>query len=380
MIGYLVTAAHRYTVDEYLRSWAPELRSIVRVLPYESLSGDVRLPRASYIFSDLERLSGPMRRRAEDMAHRLARDPESSTVLNSPTGTLVRHDLLRLLRERGSNEFGAYRLSETRTPERFPVFLREEDSHGGAMTPLLHTQRELDRTIARLYLGRRTLDNLLMIEFCDTSDDRGIYRKYGTYIVGSRIIPKHMMFSRDWSTKHTDLVDEARLEEEREFLETNPHREELRAIFHAAGVTYGRADYGILDGRIQVWEINTNPMILRPGELMKPERLPFKTQFAERMARAFEAVDTPGTSVHTPALPPSGPGLRVPSAQPGMGLRHRLAARPRIRSTYRLLRRPFRRLGDGVLRLLQRPVIGLLERTRWRGGAGQSGRLTRRRG
>ena len=34
---------------------------------------------------------------------------------------------------------------------------------------------------------------------------------------------------------------------------------QLREIFDLAQIEYGRIDYGMLDGKVQCWEINTNP-------------------------------------------------------------------------------------------------------------------------
>ena len=42
---------------------------------------------------------------------------------------------------------------------------------------------------------------------------------------------------------------------------SNPYAERLRPAFEAAGIDYGRADFGFRDGRLAVYEINTNPSI-----------------------------------------------------------------------------------------------------------------------
>jgi hypothetical protein len=44
-------------------------------------------------------------------------------------------------------------------------------------------------------------------------------------------------------------------------VEDNPHEAWLRRVCELGGVEYGRVDYGMLDGRLQLWEINTNPTI-----------------------------------------------------------------------------------------------------------------------
>ena len=48
-------------------------------------------------------------------------------------------------------------------------------------------------------------------------------------------------------------------------LRQNPYRDELYEAFEVAHITYGRADYGLMDGRVQIYEINTNPMIRQYG-------------------------------------------------------------------------------------------------------------------
>ena len=65
MIGYLVTSKHHYTVSEYLaQSWGCRFKDRMRVLPYERILNSRRLPRASYIFSDIDRLSPQTREMA----------------------------------------------------------------------------------------------------------------------------------------------------------------------------------------------------------------------------------------------------------------------------------------------------------------------------
>jgi hypothetical protein len=102
------------------------------------------------------------------------------------------------------------------------------------------------------------------VEFCSTADAEGRYRKYGAYIVGNRIMPRHMAVTQQWMVKHagTEFSRETILEEQAYVLD-NPHEAELREIFSLAAVEYGRIDYAVKDGRIQVWEINLAPTIGR---------------------------------------------------------------------------------------------------------------------
>src|SRR3546814_3846558 len=57
MILYFSTKEHRYTVDELIVYWCRDLAGTVLSVDYGELFRMKSLPRATYIFSDLERLS-----------------------------------------------------------------------------------------------------------------------------------------------------------------------------------------------------------------------------------------------------------------------------------------------------------------------------------
>jgi hypothetical protein len=171
-------------------------------------------------------------------------------VLNDPRRSLLRFELLRSLHEAGVNAFNAYRPGET--PVRFPVFLRPESGFL-KIAPRLHDSLP------------RVPDGQIAVEFCDTADDAGVYRKYGAYVVDNRIVPRHVFFSRDWLVKGSDLRDPNYLAEELDYVRANPHAAPLLEICRTARIAWGRVDYSLLDGRIQVWEINTNPLFVLPG-------------------------------------------------------------------------------------------------------------------
>lgn len=134
---------------------------------------------------------------------------------------------------------------------------------------------------------------LIFVEYLDTADKAGIYRKYGAFVVGARIVPRHLYFSRDWMVKTADLGDPDLLAEELQYLESNPHAAQLLEICRHAGIGYGRIDYSLLDERIQIWEINTNPMVITPPgpNVDVDPRLPVHRRFTELLDDAFAGVD-----------------------------------------------------------------------------------------
>jgi len=101
-----------------------------------------------------------------------------------------------------------------------------------------------------------------------------------------------VLFSRKWVTKKPDVVSDATVEEERDFLQRFPHREQIEEVFRVGGVEYGRVDYGVKDGRVQVWEINTNPVVVPRRDTLDPKRLELQSRSAEQIAEALRALAT----------------------------------------------------------------------------------------
>ena len=82
--------------------------------------------------------------------------------------------------------------------------------------------------------------------------------------MGDQIWSDHLVFSQHWMIKYhsalTPLPSHLAAEAD-SYLDGNPHEQELREICRIANIQYGRVDYGIKDGKIQIWEINTNPSL-----------------------------------------------------------------------------------------------------------------------
>lgn len=129
----------------------------------------------------------------------------------------------------------------------------------------------------------------IAMEFCDTADAHGVYRKNGAFVVGERIVPRHVFFSKDWLVKSPDLLGHAQLEEELAYVRSNPHAEQLLAVCRLAHISWGRIDYALLDGQVQIREINTNPMFSFPGP-EAPEREPVHRLAAQGLVAALLAL------------------------------------------------------------------------------------------
>jgi hypothetical protein len=276
IIYYLATQGHTKPVTGWLRHYHSVWAFRFSVLLYEELGG--WLEPGTFIFADYERLSPRLRQKAL-LTHRNA-TKIGCTVLNHPRKSLRRYALQKKLR----NDFRVFRQHEIPGDLRYPVFLRVEDDHRGNLTPLLKTGEELAAALAQ-HPGS------LIVEYLDTSDSRGVFRKYGAMRIGQDILPRHIMFGRHWMVKEdSSLITQAFISEEMDYLRENPHAGELLAIFELAKCDYGRIDYSILDGRIQVWEINSNPRI--DPTASDPQRAVGRQEGAQQLNDAFRQLDS----------------------------------------------------------------------------------------
>jgi hypothetical protein len=284
-------ARHLDLIEEFMDSWAPELRPHIRRIHHNRIPFFRSLARGAYIFSDFERLPSWKRSWVESLNRRLRAEGGGHTVLNDPVRYVSRFRLLRLLHEQQMNRYQVWRIGDREQELKFPLFLRSEVDHRGSITGLLHSPDEISRALSRLSLrDRLRKKHLMLIEFCDGADARGVFRKYSAMNVNGTLVPRHILFSKDWVTKNPDLVSDATVAEENEFVATFPHRERLAEIFRMAGVDYGRVDYGVKDGRIQVWEINTNPIIVPRRVKVDPRRMASQSESARRITEALMAL------------------------------------------------------------------------------------------
>jgi hypothetical protein len=288
---YYFTRFYRGTIQGFIESWAPPLRHIVRVVRYRETLLSNPEPRGVYVFADLERLRSWENYLAKRMARRLQGKSPPEFILNDAGNYLGKFQLLKKLHAAGINRFQVYRLEELEGQGKptFPVFLRRDDDHRGSIGGLLNSEKELEAVLAKLSLRDRLAKKQLMVEeYCNCLDGDGLFRKYSAMNIGGTLIPSHVYFSKGWLTKSPDFVSDASAAEEAEFVNTFPHQTQIAEVFRLAGLQYGRVDYGVKDGKVQIWEINTNPIITRPREIIDPRRIPSQSESARMIAEAFQ--------------------------------------------------------------------------------------------
>lgn len=265
-----MTRLARQTVGPSLPYFPDDLRHNIRLWSYGSVLKMRELPVATYIFSDVERMAPQAKIIAARIWLALERSGRSVRLLNHPIRCMRRPELLRSLFERGINDFNAYPAQRLPDALRFPVFLRSAHDHLGPRSDLIHDGATLDSEITRLEVEGMPRRECLVVEFCDTSDADGIFRKFDAHIADGQVVPTEVYFSSRWIVKWDNnrvfdgnAPDEALLIQEMiEHVSGNRHVGQLRQAVVPAQIAYGRIDYAVLNDRVQIWEINTNPDLL----------------------------------------------------------------------------------------------------------------------
>ena len=300
MIIHLTTPWNNQTMTEFIVGPAVRENVDIRSMTYAELVkiDPAGLPRATWIFSDGDLLDPRPASAAVRTWARLA--DRGDRLLNHPTRSMGRYELLRTLHDRGINDFDVYRMTDPRRPRRYPVFVRWINAHSGPVSALLPDEAAFDRYLDRCLAEGRPRDVLMAVKHGDTREPGGLVREYGAYRVGDTILPEHLWFSVDWMVKQRtawnfgalDVDRQALYREERRYMDENPHAAELRKIFDIARLEYGRIDYGVRDGRIQVWEINSNPLVTTTWT-QAPDRdsSVLRDWFMSRFASSLRAIE-----------------------------------------------------------------------------------------
>ena len=297
-------AAQEFPIKDYLDLFGRALRQDICILHYEDLVNQREFSRGTYVLTALDQLHAGMAQLLFEVYDQL-RHVEGFRFLNDPRNTMQRLELLNKLHDAGRNDFRAFKADGDLTSLRFPVFLREESLHDGAISPLLNSEREIREAVGRALVQGHKLKNLLIVEFCNTADETGFFRKYAAFIVGKRVIPRSLNYGRGWMLKHSETeFTMPMIQEELEYVCTNPHKQPLEEIFELAQVGYGRIDYAIKDNRVQTWEINLHPTIgrglVRRSKPLSPELVVVRDRtrrlFYEEFERAWREVHLPTNS------------------------------------------------------------------------------------
>lgn len=354
MIFFVAPFGDTWELEDYLQTYGKDLLGRARVLTWDQIVTRQELPLGSYVFLAIDQMSATEKEIAAQCWEKLSQARPDITLINHPLQVLLRYDLLQLCFERKRNAFRVRRASDFLRCHEFPVFLRREHDHNASLTGLLHSRKELALAVAKSVCMGYRLRDLIVVQYCDTVDGTGTFRKYSSFIVGGRILPHTLMHSDNWITKsHGRLIDADTAREELEYLQKNPHAEWLQETFALAKIRYGRIDYGLCDGKPQVWEINTNPTIVRPvaaGPIPEEQRRvrdPVRQLFFASLQAALEAIDSVADPSQTVRVEISQKQRRMLGAEKQLRLRIQ-ARKTAISQSARLLLRSIRHLRRSI--------------------------------
>ena len=265
----------------------------IQIWSYDKLFRSRSLPAATWIFTDMDRL-GFWELELAAHAYRELKS-HGMRVLNDPAKASHRFSLLKRLKTVGLNRFSVWRIDDIAAVDRWPVFLRTESAHRGPLTDLIgnaeHLRQEIGNAIDAGYPAR----DLMIVEYCAEPVRDGLFRKHAVFRVGDRMITTLAVHDTNWMAKRgqTGVAGEALYLEELEKLNANPHAEDLKRAFDIGDIEYGRADYALVSGTPQVYEINTNPSIGRVLSHPDPSRVESSRVWERNFAEALIAIDTP---------------------------------------------------------------------------------------
>jgi hypothetical protein len=355
MIVFLATRQHSYTLKTLHDGGYGIPLPEIRVLPYEEMLLAEYLPRATYVFTDIERLSVWERIVAAEV-YRALQDA-GCRCLNDPGKVKTRYSLLRALHHAGINPFRAWRLDDAilagltdaqppaavrsargrmrsatdrllrrEMPEpaiRFPVFLRTDGDHDRAMTDPVATPAALAELVQDILHAGVPASGVVMIEYCSEPLAPGVWARFGTMRIGEMFSADHAVIENNWVVKAGTLglaTPEMFAWEHRQVAE-NTTAAALVPAFAIAGIEYGRCDHATVAGREVVYEINTNPQLKAPT----PQRLPIRDETLriaqERFAAGLHAIDSGNGEALRIARGPRGRRQAEAGAAPVMQFR-----------------------------------------------------------
>jgi hypothetical protein len=166
----------------------------------------------------------------------------------------------------------------------YPLIIRRDGIHMGQDVHLVSRPEEAEALIAARRHELETLPRAarprgpfdLAVEFIDTRDGEGLYRKWRSYVIGDRILPRMAARSRHWLVNFGSLIlDEAAVEEDRAFVRNGEANGDLvRAAARLTGADVVALDYGRRpDGSLVFWEANRHFLMLGDRGYEQPDRM-----------------------------------------------------------------------------------------------------------
>jgi hypothetical protein len=95
-----------------------------------------------------------------------------------------------------------------------------------------------------------------------------------------------------------------RYEDELRIVRDTPFEPALKPAFELAGIEYGRADFGLVGGKVEIYEINTNQDVKFPTEHPSPLCVESDQVFRDKFFEALRPLDS--LAVNSPSAADGG--------------------------------------------------------------------------
>jgi hypothetical protein len=155
----------------------------------------------------------------------------------------------------------------------FPLFLRYDSGHspgGPGLAGPFASAAELERPGLPEVGGwppSEDFEGLAALRWIDTSDERGLFRRYRAYVCGDTVIRGNLIVAQRWFAASSEEMT-PHLPEMRDFIYGHPTAEERDLFLRVAralelgfcAIDYARRS----DGSIIVWEANPHPVFPEP--------------------------------------------------------------------------------------------------------------------
>lgn len=241
---------------------------------YEQLFLQQSLPRATYIFTDFDRMHPWWLELSAQLRERLV--SQGLTVLNDPRKFVPRAALLRRLYQDGTNGFDCWLPVQGEWPDRYPVFLRTIHAHRGVESELLHSKDQASAALNAAMARGLVVSDLAFVEYAADADATGgVFRKHACFCIGGAIVRGLTVNSASWVAKigTAENVPEAQYAQDLAEQTDYPHQRLMQQVFDKSGIEFGRLDFGMVGGTPQIYEINSNPFFAPINYQAHPMRI-----------------------------------------------------------------------------------------------------------
>jgi hypothetical protein len=157
------------------------------------------------------------------------------------------------------------------------------------------------------------LASLLLVEYAAEPVQPNLFRKLSVYRFGDVWFGGTCVHEDMWLVKGgvLGIATPELYDDELRIVRDNPYCAAVAPAFALAGIEYGRIDFGLVGGKPQIYEINSNPTVSFPTEHPSPARVESYRIYRRNFLDALIANDSPEEAPPPPVAPRRRPFRRA---------------------------------------------------------------------